>query len=118
MPPRIFRKRPSCPPQPRAANKRRPTRPTPATWQSRSMAWYAPAPLPLTLFGHDEAVAIWKSCLARLEEEILDIRSGAADWGEAVRLPARYSMADWDAETATIEVHRVVQEILRNRMRP
>jgi len=128
-------------------------RPVATTWQTtidqlgaaefallRLLAYYAPDPLPLSVFGTEKAVAHWKGAIELLCDEIPRLRPIAnastqssphapreelvtrsvtttlADVQKAVHMLARYNMADWDAPAKTIEVHRVVQEILRNRV--
>jgi hypothetical protein len=73
-----------------------------ATWQTtidqlgagerallRLLAWCAPDPLPLGVFGHELAAALWKEATALLRAELPGADPGADGWADAVRLLAR-----------------------------
>ena len=60
------------------------------------LAWFAPAPVPLSIFASLNALTEWdrehfEAAIARL---------------------ADFSMLTWDAEAETVKVHRVMQEVL------
>ena len=61
------------------------------------LAWFAPAPVPLSIFASLNELTEWDH--ERFQAAIANL--------------ADFSMLTWDAEAETVKVHRVVQDILR-----
>lgn len=81
----------------------------------RLFAWFAPDPIPEFVLDGDEAEKIWKEGCELYRKEVLDAKAETRIRDSLVGL-ATYSMIRWNVDEKTIAVHRVVQEILRNRM--
>jgi tetratricopeptide (TPR) repeat protein len=78
----------------------------------RLLAWFGPEPVPLFVFDTDRAEAVWRAATEL-------IAAGAEPTGglqDALAGLAGYSMLRWDADSQSISVHRVVQQILRDHL--
>lgn len=82
----------------------------------RLLAWFAPDPVPLFVMEGEGEEGIWRQAIVLLRQEIPEIRETAGALRTALATLANYSLLRWDAQTETVAVHRVVQEILRTRL--
>ncbi len=78
----------------------------------RILAWLAPEPIPVSLFESDGAQAVW----AAATESLAAGEAGDGSIIDALAGLAAYSMVRWEAGGATVEAHRVVQDIMRHRI--
>ena len=62
------------------------------------LSWFAPDPVPLSVFNSSDTTDT----------------TGKTDFRECMANLADFSMLQWDIESDSVSVHRVVQEILRN----
>ena len=84
------------------------------------LAWFAPDPIPLSIFLSVNSVPLcFKTAESENTESTEDTEqqeehSDADRIHESLATLSDFSMIRWDAESDTVMVHRVVQEILRN----
>jgi len=82
----------------------------------RLLAWVAPEPVPQFVLEGEQAETLWREAAALLGQESPGLVAASGTIRDAVAMLANYSMVGWDAEGQTVAVHRVVQEIMRNRL--
>jgi tetratricopeptide (TPR) repeat protein len=79
----------------------------------RLLAWLAPDPIPRALFYSAEADEIFATVVAGPQDST---PTSAVSLEEALAALTKYSMVQWtDAANASVQVHRLVQEITRGR---
>ena len=77
----------------------------------RLLAWLAPDPIPRALFHSTEAEEIFATAVAGPQDST---PTSAVSLEEALAALTKYSMVQWtDAANASVQVHRLVQEITR-----
>jgi hypothetical protein len=81
----------------------------------RICAQFAPDPIPLFVFDGEVATSIWRD-LAQGTPRGPQSSPSPGSIRDAVVVLANYSLLKWDAERELVSVHRVVQEIIRNRL--
>src|SRR5690606_25606637 len=79
----------------------------------RTLAWFAPDPVPLALLETGEAEKIWNTAADALAQDEGMPRGEARDIRDALGGLAAYSMLRWAG--GDVAVHRVVQQIVRIR---
>jgi tetratricopeptide (TPR) repeat protein len=80
----------------------------------RLLAWLAPDPIPRALFHSAEADEIFATAVAGHQDSA---PTSAVSLEEALAALTKYSMVQWtDAANASVQVHRLVQEITRGRL--
>ena len=80
----------------------------------RLLAWLAPDPIPRALFHSAEADEIFATAVAGPQDST---PTSAVSLEEALAALTNYSMVQWtDAANASVQVHRLVQEITRGRL--
>ena len=76
------------------------------------LAWFDAEPIPTWVFDLADAEWVWRDATATLPA----YGEPAGELFDALASLAGFSMARSDAEAATVSVHRLVQQILRDRM--
>jgi len=80
----------------------------------RILAWLAPDPIPRALFQSTEAEEVFATAVAGSQGST---PISAVSLEEALAALTKYSMVQWtDAANASVQVHRLVQEITRGRL--
>ncbi len=82
------------------------------------LAWFAPDPVPLSVFERPSELSAISQMDSEANAEIAeadDPMRGIEDFRGALVLLADFSLLRWDNDSRTVAVHRVVQEILRTR---
>ncbi len=80
----------------------------------RLLAWFGPEPVPLFVFESEDAESVWRAATDLIgtdgesNHKVFDALAGLAG----------FSMVRWDADTESVTVHRLVQNIVRDRIPP
>ncbi len=80
----------------------------------RLLAWLAPEPVPRGLLEIEAAQQALATGAARLQGA--DIDAGAADLEDALAALAGFSLLKWETDNHTLRVHRLVQDVSRERV--
>ena len=76
------------------------------------LAWFAAEPIPTWVFESADAEWVWRGATRTLPTDW----EPAGGLFDALAGLAGFSMLRWDADSETVSVHRVVQQILRDRI--
>jgi tetratricopeptide (TPR) repeat protein len=91
---------------------------TPAQALLTLLAWLSPAPIPRALLEGEKAAQILAECVARLQPSVQATDPVTADMEDALALLASFSLLQWESGNQSFRVHRLVQEVTRERLAP